>query len=99
MLKPYAIITQVVLTDALHALVYEAVEQRAAVVAERGAGVCVYFELVFALQVLTGSAGEEWRVSHREGKVQGQIVKEVLAEKIRARVEIEGNESGDWRKY
>lgn len=40
------------LTGAFHALVYEAVEQRAAVVAEGGTGIRVDLERVSTLQVL-----------------------------------------------
>lgn len=45
---------EVKLTGALHALVYEAIEQRAAVVTERGTGVGVDLECVSTLQVLEG---------------------------------------------
>lgn len=48
-------------TGAFHALVYEAVQQRAAVVAEGGAGIGVDLEHVSALQVLEhkGILGED----------------------------------------
>lgn len=52
----YCTVTQtwlnLTLTGAFHALVYEAIQQRAAVVAEGGAGVCVDLKRVSTLQVL-----------------------------------------------
>lgn len=52
---------EVKLTGAFHALVYETIEQRAAVVTERGTGVGVDLECVSTLEVLEGkrSGGEE----------------------------------------
>lgn len=42
------------LTVTFHPLVDEAIQQRATVVAEGGAGVCVDFKLVFASGILGG---------------------------------------------
>lgn len=52
---------EVKLTGAFHALVYEAIEQRAAVVTESGTGVGLDLECVSTLQVLEGKRnwGEE----------------------------------------
>lgn len=40
------------LTCTFHALMYEAVEQRPTVITEGGTGICMYFKLVFALEIL-----------------------------------------------
>lgn len=40
------------LTGTFHALMYEAVEQRPTVITEGGTGICMYFKLVFALEIL-----------------------------------------------
>lgn len=40
------------LTGTFHALMYEAVEQRPTVITEGGTGVCLYFKLVLALEIL-----------------------------------------------
>lgn len=40
------------LTGTFHALVYESIQQRSTVIAERGAGICVDLKCVSTLQVL-----------------------------------------------
>lgn len=40
------------LTGTFHALMYEAVQQRPTVITEGWTGVCMYFKLVFALEIL-----------------------------------------------
>lgn len=52
------------LTGTFHALVYEAVKQRAAVVAEGGTGVSLDLKCVSTLQVLKFKRKLHWRFKH-----------------------------------